>query len=111
MATKNNPGNFDCYKNAEPDEPMFVLLGRDPTASIVVAFWIAIREELAAEGDEDKIEEAKRVATQLVAWAEMKGKRQKTLLAAKASVSVILAAKENAFGMNLLNTAIDQAVR
>lgn len=21
MGTKNNPGNFDCYANAEPDEP------------------------------------------------------------------------------------------
>ena len=32
MATKNNPGKFDCYTNAEPDEPMFILLGRDPVA-------------------------------------------------------------------------------
>lgn len=29
MGTKNNPGAFDCYANAEPDEPMFVLLARD----------------------------------------------------------------------------------
>ena len=28
MGTKNNPGRFDCYGNAEPDEPIFVLLGR-----------------------------------------------------------------------------------
>lgn len=32
MGTKNNPGAFDCYANAEPDEPMFVLLGRDKHA-------------------------------------------------------------------------------
>ncbi|HAW11807.1 MAG TPA: aspartate decarboxylase, partial [Chloroflexi bacterium] len=30
MGTKNNPGKFDCYDDAHPDEPMFVLLGRDP---------------------------------------------------------------------------------
>ena len=29
MGTKNNPGKFDCYEHAKPDEPMFVLLGRD----------------------------------------------------------------------------------
>jgi len=28
MATKKNPGEFDCYANAGPDEPMFVLLAR-----------------------------------------------------------------------------------
>ena len=26
MGTKNNPGKFDCYANAKPDEPLFVLL-------------------------------------------------------------------------------------
>jgi hypothetical protein len=30
MGTKSNPGPFDCYAKAEPDEPMFVLLARDP---------------------------------------------------------------------------------
>jgi hypothetical protein len=29
MGTKNQPGKFDtCYANADPDEPMFVLLGK-----------------------------------------------------------------------------------
>jgi hypothetical protein len=28
MGTKNVPGKFDCYANALPDEPTFVLLGR-----------------------------------------------------------------------------------
>ena len=39
MSTKNNPGNFDCYANAAPDEPMFVLLARDPIAPILVRIW------------------------------------------------------------------------
>lgn len=30
MGTKSNPTQFDCYANALPDEPMFILLARDP---------------------------------------------------------------------------------
>lgn len=36
MGTKNNPGRYDCYANAEPDEPMFVLLGHDRHAATLV---------------------------------------------------------------------------
>ena len=44
MGTKNNPGRFDCYANAEPDEPMFVLLGRDEHAPLLVRLWADLRE-------------------------------------------------------------------
>jgi hypothetical protein len=40
MGTKNNPGAFDCYANAEPDEPMFVLLARDEKAPAIVRAWV-----------------------------------------------------------------------
>jgi hypothetical protein len=43
MGTKNNPGEFDCYAAAEPDEPLFTLLGRDPLASHLVRLWAALR--------------------------------------------------------------------
>lgn len=43
MGTKNNPGKFDCYENAEPDEPMFTLLGRDPVAPFLVSLWAKVR--------------------------------------------------------------------
>ena len=43
MGTKNNPGKFDCYENAEPDEPMFVLLGRDRLAGHLVSIWSKVR--------------------------------------------------------------------
>lgn len=43
MGTKNNPGKFDCYANAEPDEPMFILLARDPLAPFLVSIWSKIR--------------------------------------------------------------------
>lgn len=39
MGTKNTPGTYDCYANAEPDEPMFILLGRDPDAAELVELW------------------------------------------------------------------------
>jgi hypothetical protein len=43
MGTKLNPGTYDCYANAEPDEPMFVLLGRDPLAPFLVSIWSKVR--------------------------------------------------------------------
>lgn len=43
MGTKNNPGKFDCYESAKPDEPMFVLLGRDPLAGHLVSIWSKMR--------------------------------------------------------------------
>jgi hypothetical protein len=43
MGTKNIPGTFDCYANAEPDEPMFVLLGRDPLAPFLMSMWSKVR--------------------------------------------------------------------
>lgn len=43
MGTKNNPGNYDCYANADPDEPMFILLGRDALAPSLVDIWAMIR--------------------------------------------------------------------
>lgn len=43
MATKNNPGEFDYYSKADPDEPMFVLLGRDEAAHLLVRAWAFAR--------------------------------------------------------------------
>lgn len=39
MGTKANPGQFDCYTKAKDDEPMFVLLARDPRAPFLVDLW------------------------------------------------------------------------
>ena len=48
MGTKNNPSRFDCMAKAEPDEPYFVLLGRDRSAAKLVREWATQRH---AEGD------------------------------------------------------------
>jgi hypothetical protein len=63
MGTKNNPCKFDCYANADPDEPMFVLLGRDPHAHAAVRKWAQdreamIRAELKPESDMRMVWEA-----------------------------------------------------
>jgi len=66
MATKNNPGKFDCYENAEPDEPMFILLARDKDAPALVDHWANKRE---ADGeDEAKVAEARLCAENMRQW-------------------------------------------
>lgn len=70
MGTKNNPGTFDCYENAEPDEPMFVLLGRDLDAPRLVEEWAESRERRITrkmpvqviEREEAKVAEARECA-------------------------------------------------
>ena len=44
MGSKNEPGEFDCYANALPDEPMFVLLARDPDFERLVKEWAVNRQ-------------------------------------------------------------------
>ena len=67
MGTKNNPGEFDCYANADPDEPMFILLGRDKFAPTLVWLWATLRE-LDGE-DAAKVAEARACAVDMTAWA------------------------------------------
>jgi hypothetical protein len=66
MGTKNNPGVFDCYAAAEPDEPMFVLLGRDRHAAALVNLWATMRE-IDGE-DAAKVAEAGACADAMVAY-------------------------------------------
>lgn len=72
MSTKNNPGSFDCYANAEPDEPMFVLLGRDKHAPTLVWLWATLRT-LDGE-DEAKVLEARTCAANMLEWAHDHGR-------------------------------------
>lgn len=56
MGTKNDPGQFDCYDAADPDEPMFVLLARDPDAPDMVRLWARKRQD--RDGRTAKVAEA-----------------------------------------------------
>lgn len=61
MGSKANPSQeFDCYANAAPDEPMFVLLGRDKHAPMLVEMWAGMRA--TAGEDPTKVEEALKCA-------------------------------------------------
>lgn len=68
MGTKNNPGDYDCYDKAEPDEPMFVLLARDPLAPDLVDLWAKTRAQLRSPGD-PKVIEARGCAEAMRQWA------------------------------------------
>lgn len=76
MGTKNNPGAFDCYGNAKPDEPMFVLLGRDPVAPALVMLWAILRQQLFVLSDDEvaQIEEATECAIAMGDYCKSIGK-------------------------------------
>lgn len=75
MGTKNDPGKFDCYSKAEPDEPVFVLLGRDPAAPILINLWADIRSRMGEE--QEKVEEACACAELCTGWLVAHGKHEK----------------------------------
>lgn len=73
MGTKNNPGKFDCYANALPDEPTFVLLGRDPEFANLVLAWAERRQNAVRCGerpdtDMELVFEARHCALKGAAW-------------------------------------------
>ena len=73
MGTKINPGEFDCYGNALPDEPMFVLLARDPEFSTLVRQWANQRASDIECGerpisDMSLVMEAHKCATEGAKW-------------------------------------------
>ncbi len=100
MSTKNNPGKFDCYANAAPDEEMFILLARDPLSDPLTYIWAMIRAGNRAEAriafeemlhsaksavyvlnpDSEKAQEAVDVAARMYLWrkAHKEGGIEKT---------------------------------
>lgn len=67
MATKQNPGKYDCYAKAEPDEPMFILLGRDKHAPTLIWLWAVLRE--FDDEDPAKVGEARQCVADMMEWA------------------------------------------
>ena len=75
MGTKAKPGKFDCYANALPDEPMFILLARDPGAAFAVEMWADRRENainigIKPKSDMAMVKEARDCARIMRAWRE-----------------------------------------
>lgn len=87
MGTKNTPGNWDCYANAAPDEPMFVLLGRDPTAAVTLLFWVGARTNDAvvagSHTPEDVAQWAEALQCAQAMWRDAcaRGKRARCMVA------------------------------
>jgi hypothetical protein len=73
MGTKNNPGRKDCYAMAEPDEPLFTLLGRDKHAPTLVWLWAVLRE-LDGE-DRAKVLEAQQCAADMIGYQHERGNK------------------------------------
>jgi len=76
MGTKNNPGKFDCYENALPDEPMFILLARDPNFYKHVMKWANDRDLSVMCGerpltDHDMVKIARQCAFDGQNWRRM----------------------------------------
>lgn len=67
MGTKNRPAKYDCYANADPNEPMFILLGRDLGAYALVEAWADAREQRGE--DPAIVQEARDCAAAMKAWA------------------------------------------
>jgi hypothetical protein len=88
MGTKNEPGKFDCYAAAGNDEPMFVLLGRDPVAPFVIFAWVALRIE-AGDDEDEKLTEAVSAAAKMHLHAAGLGKGETLALAAAAFSSML----------------------
>lgn len=55
MATKNNPGAFQCYQAALPDEEIFTILGRDLAGPATLRFWATERVKLGLGKTEDDL--------------------------------------------------------
>lgn len=73
MPSKQNPGVFDCYKAALPDEPIFVILGRDLAGPATLERWALERTKLgltASQDDRDRIAAALDEAKEMQEWRE-----------------------------------------
>lgn len=67
MGTKLNPGKFDAYDKALPDEPMFTLLARDPGAPGAIHEWMRLRDRVIPLPNE-KINEASACMEAMKDW-------------------------------------------
>lgn len=73
MSTKLHPSTNDCFDKALPDEPVFVLLGRDLAAPGTVRQWAYQRERAIVAGekpeeDRAKVAEARALARTMEQW-------------------------------------------
>jgi len=73
MGTKEKPGLYDCLAGLKEDEPYFVLVAHDASASGLVRQWARKREHLINVGekpeeDRAQVSEAMECADLMDAW-------------------------------------------
>jgi hypothetical protein len=76
MGTKEKPGKFDCYEKALPDEPMFVLLARDPDMPRLIREWAYRRTKAIDDGERPEtdrvlVDEAYHCAYDAIEWRKV----------------------------------------
>lgn len=87
MGTKLNPSPFDCYAKLEPNEPYFVIMGRDPMGHQLVTMWatgaeLRLSSKVEArtidvqdyEVETAKIAEARRISEEMATYCRKLGK-------------------------------------
>lgn len=76
-STKLEPGAFDGFEKAEPNEPLFTLLARDPLAPALIHEWVDRRRKEIIASDipaaKRKVEltqamEAENIALAMIEW-------------------------------------------
>lgn len=78
--TKTHPGPFACFEAALPDEPMFILLARDPAAPATLQFWAQERIKHGKTHEED---DQRKIAAALDESIEMETWRDQMIAAAE----------------------------
>ncbi len=77
IVDKSHPENRRCFAKALQGEPMFIVLGRDPTMASVLEFWAGERERLLDEGlmpdsdaERDHIEQVRGYVADIRSWQQ-----------------------------------------
>lgn len=74
--TKAEQDDTSCYARAKDDEPIFVLLARDPVAWLLVMQWAGLRQALG-ETDEQQVKDAEACGQAMAAYCDGLGKAAK----------------------------------
>lgn len=79
MATKDTPGDFDCYAKLRPDEPYFVIRAKDPVGAKAVRAWCQLRRGagILKPNERQRLREAEAVADAMQEWRK-KNPRMRT---------------------------------
>jgi hypothetical protein len=73
MGTKKRPSAYEPLHYVDQDEPLFVLIGRDPDAGRLVRDWAAARERRGE--DPAVVRDARETAAEMDAYCLAHGKK------------------------------------